>query len=67
MTREFHTKESLVEAAKWIAGCDRYFLQSFVNSGDLIGEELTGYTKAEMEALADAVRPILPAVALRGV
>lgn len=67
VTREFHTAESLVEAAKWIIGCDRYFLQSFVNSGDLIDGGLTGYTKAEMEALADAVHPILPAVALRGV
>lgn len=65
--REFHTKDSLVEAAKWISGCDRYFLQSFVNSGDLIDGSLTGYTKAEMEMLADAVRPILPAVALRGI
>lgn len=65
--REFHTKESLIETAEWIAGCDRYFLQGFTDSGDLIEGGLSAYSKAEMEALAEAVRPLLPAVTLRGI
>ncbi len=67
VTREFHTKESLLEAARWIAGCKRYFLQSFSDSGDLLSAHVTGYTKKEMENLLDDVRTVIPEAELRGI
>lgn len=67
VTRDFHTKELLVDAARRIAGCKRYYLQGFVDSGALIAPGITGYSKEEMEAFASAIRPIIPGVALRGV
>lgn len=67
VAKGLHTEESLMEAAQWISGCKRYFLQCFVDSGDLINKNVTGYSKAEMEELAESVRSIIPNVAIRGI
>lgn len=67
VVREFHSEARLLALAAWIAGADRYFLQTFVDSGDLIRPDLHGYGPVEMEALRAAVAEILPCVQLRGV
>lgn len=50
-----------------IKGAKRYFLQGFVDSGDLIGEGVGGYSKEEMEEMRRAVLPFVPSTELRGV
>ncbi len=50
-----------------IKGAKRYFLQGFVDSGDLIGEGVGGYSKEEMEEMRRAVLPFVPTAELRGV
>ena len=68
VVRGLHTAESLVEAAKWIAGAKEYYLQQFKDSGDIIAlEGLGAFGEKEMHELADAVRPIVPSVEVRGV
>ena len=68
VVKGLHTRESLVEAAKWIAGAREYYLQQFKDSGDVIAiEGLSAFTGEEMHALADAVRPYVPSVQVRGV
>ncbi len=68
VVRGLHTAESLVEAAKWIAGAKEYYLQQFKDSGDVIAlEGLGAFDEREMHALAEAVRPIVPSVQVRGV
>ena len=68
VVKGLHTRESLIEAAKWIAGAREYYLQQFKDSGDVIAiEGLSAFTGEEMHALADAVRPIVPSVQVRGV
>ena len=68
VVKGLHTRESLVEAAKWIAGAREYYLQQFKDSGDVIAiEGLSAFTGEEMHALADAVRPYVPGVQVRGV
>lgn len=68
VVKGIHTKESLLEAAKWIAGAKEYYLQQFKDSGNLIlPEGLAAYDEKEMHALADAVREYVPAVQVRGV
>ena len=68
VVRGLHTAESLVEAAKWIAGAKKYYLQQFKDSGDIIAlEGLGAFGEKEMHELADAVRPIVPSVEVRGV
>ena len=68
VVKGLHTEESLVEAAKWIAGAREYYLQQFKDSSDVIAiEGLSAFTGEEMHALADAVRPYVPSVQVRGV
>ena len=62
----FHTPEDLAAIGRWLRGTDRYFIQQFVDSGDLIGSG-TALTEAELQALLDAVRPDIPNAQLRGV
>ena len=62
-----HTVESIAAAAKWIEGAKEYYLQQFKDSGQLLkAEGLGAFNEEEMTALADAARPYVPAVQLRG-
>ena len=68
VVRGLHTAESLKEAAAWIAGAKEYYLQQYKDSGDIIAAQgLGAFTDEEMRALAEELRPIVPAVRLRGV
>ncbi len=63
-----HTRADFEGIAQWIAGAREYYIQEFKDSGDLIaGEGLEGFTEAEMRALADMVRPLVPSVQVRGI
>ena len=68
VVKGLHTRESLLEAAAWIAGAREYYLQQFKDSGDVIAiEGLGAFNAEEMHAFADAVRPLVPSVQVRGV
>ena len=68
VVKGLHTAESLIAAARWIEGAKEYYLQQFKDSGDVIAlAGLGAFDEKEMHALADAVRPIVPAVEVRGV
>ena len=66
VVKELHTKEDLVEIAKWIAPCEKYYLQPFVDSGNIIQEGLTSYSDEELQKLLKAVQEIIPTAQLRG-
>jgi pyruvate formate lyase activating enzyme len=65
--KDFHTNEDFAAIGKWIQGARRYFLQNFVDSGDLIQSGLRGVEKAELAAFADIVREYVPSVQIRGI
>ena len=68
VVKGLHSRESLIEAAKWIAGAKEYYLQQFKDSGDVIAiSGLSAYDEKEMHALADAVKPYVPGVQVRGI
>lgn len=50
-----------------IRGAKRYFLQGFVDSGDILGEGVGPYSGKEMEKMLDTVKKYVPAAELRGV
>ena len=63
-----HTVESIAAAAKWIEGAKEYYIQQYKDSGQVLNTAgLDAFTEREMHALADAARPYVPAVQLRGV
>ncbi|NLT58107.1 MAG: anaerobic ribonucleoside-triphosphate reductase activating protein [Clostridiales bacterium] len=67
VVRELHTVEDLLAIARWIRGAPRYYLQNYVDSDDVLVGGLSGYSREELQALLDLVRPTLPGAALRGV
>ena len=67
LVREFHTAEDLTAIGRWLPGDSRYYLQQFVDSGNLIDSYLHGYEPEEMEVLRQSVLPLLPRAQLRGV
>ncbi|MBQ4568666.1 MAG: anaerobic ribonucleoside-triphosphate reductase activating protein [Ruminococcus sp.] len=67
VTKDFHTLEDLMDITKWLSGCDAYFLQQFVDSGNLIDSTTTGYSDAELKAMHKEIKRVLPCTQLRGV
>lgn len=59
--------EDFAEIGQWIQGAQQYFIQGFVDSGDLLGSGVCAYTKEEMEGLRNIVLPYVPSASLRGV
>lgn len=68
VVRGIHTKESLIELAKWISGAREYYLQQFKDSGNLIAPDgLGAFDEQELLDFAKAVRSFVPAVQVRGI
>ena len=67
VVRELHTPQDIMGIGVWLRGAKRYYLQSFVDSGDLIGSGMTPYSREELDAMLAAVKPYIPATELRGV
>ena len=64
---ELHTVEDIEALTKEIKGAKKYFLQNFVDSGDLLAQ---GYSAHETEVLKEmltAAQKNIPEAALRGV
>lgn len=68
VVRGLHTRESLEQAAQWILGAKAYYLQCFVDSGNLLQPEgLGAFHEDEMTGLCKAVQIYIPNTALRGI
>ena len=68
VVKELHTPDTMREIGGMIKGARAYFLQQFVDSGELLSaEKLTPCSPGEMNELLDAVKPFVPAASLRGV
>ena len=62
-----HTPPQMEAIGQWLAGAKAYFLQSFVDSGDLLGTGMRPLTLEEMEDLRHAVLPYIKNTSLRGI
>lgn len=67
VVREFHQRSDFESIAKWICGAQRYFLQQFVDSGDLIRPGLRGYNRDIMEQALDIVKGSVQYAEVRGI
>lgn len=64
--KELHTKEDFYNIGLWLKGTERYFIQGFVDSGNLIKEGLSAFSAAEMKELLKEVQQNIPEAQLRG-
>lgn len=67
VVKQFHTVEDITAAAEWISGAKRYFLQNFVDSGELICEEVSGVDKETMLKMKSAAADFVPQTEIRGI
>lgn len=61
-----HTPEDFVRIGQWLGDVPAYYIQRFVDSGQLLGEGFHPFSLEEMEHLLAAVREFIPAAQLRG-
>ena len=66
VVKHYHSKESFEEIGKWLEGTEKYFLQNFVDSGDLIGKNTRGCSVEEMKEFLMTVKKYIPSAKLRG-
>lgn len=62
-----HTAADFAGIGRWLAGAKRYFIQNFVDSGDLITPGIAGCTAGQMHEYLDEIKKYIPAAALRGI
>jgi pyruvate formate lyase activating enzyme len=67
LVRELHTPGSMTEMGRRLAGVERFFLQTFKDSGDLIGNGLSAHEKSTLEAFKQAVSDDFEQCEIRGV
>lgn len=67
VVEQFHTVEDIRAAAEWISGAKRYFLQNFVDSGELICEKVSGVDKETMLKMKSAAADFVPQTEIRGI
>ena len=51
VVKDMHTPQDIVSIAQWISGAEKYFLQNFVDSGDILGEKMAPLSQNELENL----------------
>ncbi len=67
IVRELHTAERIEALAKRIRGCDRYFLQLFTDSGDLLADGLSAPSESVAKEWLSIAQKYVPNAKLRGI
>lgn len=67
LVKELHTLDDMTEIGKMISGAEKYFLQQFVDSGNLIGSGFSAFSMEEMTDFCQEVKKYVKSAELRGV
>lgn len=67
VTGNYHDEQNIEDMAKWLVGAKRYYLQKFVNSGDLIDGSTVGCGEDTMKRYLEIVRKYVLSAQLRGI
>lgn len=62
-----HEIEDVEKIALWIKGTKHYYLQNFVDSGNLIGENVTSLDKETLNKMLKEAQSIIPSAQVRGI
>ena len=61
-----HTEEDMRLVGEWLGGNEKFFLQKFIDSGDLIGRGLEAYSDEKMLQFLNVLKCFVPNAQLRG-
>ena len=67
VVKELHAAEDFQRIGEWIRGARAYYLQSFIDSGDLIGTDMHPHTKETLTQFLSIVKPYVEDAHLRGI
>ena len=67
IVKELHTVEDIEALTLKIKGAKKYFLQSFVDSGDLLAQGYSAHDTEVLKEMLAAAQKNIPEAALRGV
>ena len=67
VVKELHTKDDILKISEEISGAAKWYLQQFVDSGNLIGSGFSAYLPSELEEFAAAARKNIPETFVRGI
>lgn len=68
VVKGLHDLEDIIEIGKFISGAERYFLQNFVETEDLLEpwSDFSGIPGDELQQMLEAVKKFVPSAAIRG-
>ena len=66
VTKNFHTIKDIENIGEWVKGVKNFYLQHFVDSGNLIDSNVEGVSKEEMQEMLVAIRKYVPTAEIRG-
>ncbi len=67
IVRELHTREDMISIGEWIRDARAYYLQSYLDSGDILSPGFHSHSKDILQNFVDLVSPYVEYIALRGV
>ena len=67
VAKPFHEESDFYEIGEWLRGDEKYYLQQFKDSGDIIGQGIISCNESEMEKFLNILLPFVPNAQLRGV
>ncbi|MBE6547384.1 MAG: anaerobic ribonucleoside-triphosphate reductase activating protein [Ruminococcaceae bacterium] len=62
-----HEADDFVRIGEWLAGNEKYFLQKFVSSSDIIGRGMDAFSDEEMREFLSTLKSFVPNAQLRGI
>ncbi len=65
--KEYHTIEDILSIGNWIKGAKAYYLQSYLDSGDILSPGLNGHSKETLSNYVKLLTPYIEYVSLRGI
>lgn len=67
IVRELHTNDDIESIGKWIQGAKRYFLQNFVDSGDLICGNMSAVEPTDLYKMQQIAKSFVVNTEIRGI
>ncbi len=61
-----HDTDDFQHIGEWLSGDERFFLQKFIDSGDVIGRGLEAYSDEKMHEFLNTLKSFVPNAQLRG-
>ena len=67
VVKEYHEIEDIKKISEWIAPAKKYFLQNFIDSGDIIKNNLSAHNRETLEFMRSAAQDMIPQTQIRGI